>query len=104
MADVQVSNANIESIHTEGGFLEITIKDLDFNGVVTVLYEAKNNTETKLAIRHTTTRLMYVDDVNDLRNELYEQLVIAQSRAEVIAAIKNSKLKDISKKELLEVA
>lgn len=104
VADVQVSNANIESIHTEGGFLEITIKDLDFNSVVTVVYEAKNNTETKLAIRHTTTRLMYVDDVNDLRNELYEQLVIAQSRAEVIAAIKNSKLKDISKKELLEVA
>ncbi len=101
-SNINVNNCNLMSVNKEGGFLEFTINNVEMGKEVVINYEPLCNKLSNM-IRHTTTRLMYVDDKNSIRNELYYKLRDCKNKLEIRSCIKNSKLSNINKEALLEV-
>ena len=100
---LEVSNATISDIHTVGGCLEFVVSDVMFNKEVVITYKEKAQSKLDLAKKYTLQRILYIDDVNDIRNDLYESIVKANTVKEIKENIKNSKVSNLSKEIILEV-
>jgi len=101
--DVVVSNANVVDVCNESGYLEITLSNLDFKKEVVLKYNFKKLNKHEHAIKAATIRLSYIDDSNDIRDDLYNKICASKNYRELVSIIKKSKLKQISIDKLLEV-
>ena len=101
--DIKVENANISDIHTVGGHLEFVISDVEFNKEVVISYKAKEQDKLSVAKNYALKRILYLDDVNDIRNDLYEAIVKADSVKEIKDKVKKSRVSKLSKEMILEV-
>jgi hypothetical protein len=95
--------ANLVSYTTSGEFLEITINDVKMNEEVSITYIPDEIDKVSKIRRDILTRLMYLDDINPLRNDLYHNLVKSNTKKELSYHVKHSNLTDISKASLLEM-
>ena len=102
--NIEVINAKLDKVSTVSGVLEFTISNVEYNKKVEIIYKNKKLNSLEYIIKQTSSRLLYVDDQNNLRNELYNQLMSATSKEEVVSSIKDSNLTSRSIKMLLEVA
>ena len=102
--NIEVINAKLDKVSTVSGVLEFTISNVEYNKKVEIIYKNKKLNSLEYLIKQTSSRLLYVDDQNNLRNELYNQLMSATSKEEVVSSIKDSNLTSRSIKMLLEVA
>ena len=84
--------------------MDIYVSNVEYNKKVEIIYKNKKLNSLEYLIKQTSSRLLYVDDQNNLRNELYNQLMSATSKEEVVSSIKDSNLTSRSIKMLLEVA
>lgn len=101
-SNISVDNCDLVSVNKEGGFLEFTISNVEMGKEVVIRYEVNGNRLSNM-IRHVSTRLMYIDDINPVRNDVYFKLMNCKNKKEIRSCIKNSKLSNISKEALLEV-
>ena len=95
--------ANLVSYTTSGEFLEITINDVKMNEEVSITYIPDEIDKVSKIRRDILTRLMYLDDINPVRNDLYHNLVKSNTKKEFSYHVKHSNLTDISKASLLEM-
>ena len=102
-SNIDIKNADLVVVNTEGGFLEFTITNVEYNKLVTITYSIEEVQPINTSIRNAITRLMYIDDDNDIRNATYEKIISSESKIDLSKNIKNSNLTKINKTKLLEV-
>lgn len=101
--EVKVLGANLVSYTTSGEFLEITVNNVKMNEEVSITYIPSEIDKVSKMRRDILTRLMYLDDINPVRNDLYHNLVKSNTKKELSYHVKHSNLTDISKASLLEM-
>ena len=101
--EVKVLGANLVSYTTSGEFLEITVNDVKINEEVIISYIPVEIDKVSKIRRDILTRLMYLDDINPLRNDLYHNIVKSNTKKELSYHVKHSNLTAISKDSLLEM-
>lgn len=102
-SDIICDGARLLEVTNDGGFLEFSLTELEFDRSITTQYSYQTLDKLKLAIKYTTARLMYIDDDNIIRNDLFNKVCEAQTYKEVVYLIKQSKLKTSNINKLLEV-
>lgn len=99
---IEATNCDLKEIHTEGDFLEFKILKVDKKAKIIIDIIPFNNSLEEVKF-YLSKRLNYIDDINNARILLYEEINKANSVALLISSILNSKIKKHNKKLLLEI-
>lgn len=101
--DVKVLGAKLLNKTNSGGFFEFMICEVEFDKEVIIEIDFSNHSDLELSIKQACNKIMYIDDDNNIRNDVYYSICKSKSLNELKNIILNSKLSENSVNMLLEV-